>query len=94
MAKDFSEGEKAYRRGFDQGFYFALHWIGLSNADVQVMDYKRKLGNWRHARGAFSKKDFLLPPVPTKTQRELLRYFVARELMREELEKLGAQNNN
>ena len=48
-----SEEEKAYRRGFDQGVAFVLMDIGLTNKQVQDLQYKRRLGLWRHARSIY-----------------------------------------
>ena len=56
MSNQLSPEEKAYRRGFDQGVAFTLMDLGLTNKQLQDLYYKRKVGDWRHYRAAFSCK--------------------------------------
>lgn len=70
MAEPISEAEKAYRRGFDQGFFFALEHSGWNNKQVQDLAFKRRLGNWRHGRQQYSlkKRQDAPKPIPTEMQ--------------------------
>ena len=68
MAIKFSEEEKAYRRGFDQGVAFVLMDIGLPNDLIQSIFYKRKVGWWRHGRMIFS--NINRDPAPRMTEKE------------------------
>jgi hypothetical protein len=44
------EEEKAYRRGFDQGVYAGLRLAGLQDKDIQGLEYKQRINEWRHNR--------------------------------------------
>ena len=68
--EDSQELEKAYRRGFDQGFYFALDYSGWTNKQVQDLDFKKRLGNWRYGRKQYSldRKQNAPKPTPEELQ--------------------------
>ena len=68
MGIQFSEEEKAYRRGFDQGIAFLLMDIGLTNKLVQEQSYKRRVGWWRHGRVRYSCKK--IDPAPRMSEKE------------------------
>ena len=93
MSPLFSKQEHAYRRGFDQGFYFALRAVGLTDQQAQNGDYKRRLGNWRYARNGFSHHDYINPPLPEVTEAEELQFFAAKELKNKYTEVENAKIN-
>ena len=93
MAEYMNKPEKAYRRGFDQGFYFALRAVGLTNEQAANGDYKRRLSNWRFARKGFSHHDSVNPPLPEVTEAEELQFFVAKQLANNYVE-VGVAGNN
>ena len=68
MGTQFSEEEKAYRRGFDQGVAFLLMDLGLPNNVIQEHFYKRRVSWWRQGRIIFSnlKRD----PGPRMSEKE------------------------
>ena len=73
--EDSQELEKAYRRGFDQGFYFALDYSGWTNKQVQDLAFKKRLGNWRHGRKQYSLDRKQNAPKPTPEELKELQVF-------------------
>ena len=89
MSNQLSPEEKAYRRGFDQGVAFTLMDLGLTNKQLQDLYYKRKVGDWRHYRAAFSCKT--PDPAPRMNDKEkkdirdlLLEVFLVDRLVKSE----------
>ena len=87
MGTQYSEEEKAYRRGFDQGIAYLLYDIGLTNKQVQDIPYKRKVSAWRHFRAIF--RNLYRDPAPRMSDQQKIDI---RNLLRQHLSE--AQENN
>lgn len=60
--------EKAYRRGYDQGLYFALKAAGASDSQIQELAYKVRIENWRYGRKQYSLKRRQNAPQATEEE--------------------------
>jgi len=68
--------ERAYRRGFDQGVAMLAYSINITNTDLQKLDWKKKLKQWRAATNLYKyigSNSYMVnsePPRPTKKEKK------------------------
>ena len=68
--------ETAYRRGFDQGVAMLAYSINITNDDLQKLDWKKKLKQWRNRPNAYKyigSHSYMVqrePPKPTEKEKK------------------------